>query len=388
MKRRCLIFVGSVLILANQSIADINRQESAYAVEVTKITMVFEQPSLTSTSIEGVFAGEIMYAIGVEDAWHKIIIASGKVRYIQSDCIRVLAEPPELTASDIAIGLIKNDLQRVREEAARMADQDAASILQDRKALQICRTWTFFQPYHLSLYRSDEYDPSAGETVPEHENMYVSTQTANVRSQPSSDGEILGQLKYRDLITIIAQQGSWRRIKFQESSDAWIHVSLLYPWYPRRMTDEQRETYEMLKRDQVKAYTVGEMKWKVESAYQAPSLRYRLLDRVVRPQGQFLVVSVIAENVGSRMKSLAGLNVIDTNGHEYTLSTESFFDDQLLSSKNLNPSVPFTFTGVYEIPRDAIGLQVVVGDLPPRESAERRVDLMPYIWHSEDLSGK
>lgn len=388
MKCRCLIFVGSVLILANQSIADIYRQESACAVEVTKITMVFEQPSQTSTSIEGVFAGEIMYAVGVEGGWHKVIIASGKIRYIQSDCIKVLSEPPELTASDIAIGLIKNDLQSVREEAARMADQDAASILQDRKALQICRTWTFFQPYHLSLYRSDEYDPSAGESVPEHKTMYVSTQTANVRSQPSSDGEILGQLNYRDQINVIAQQGSWRRIRFQESSNAWVHVSLLYPWYPRRMTDEQRETYEMLKREQVKTHTVGEVKWKVESAYLTPSLQYRLIDRVVRPQGQFLVVSVTAENIGSRMKTMTGLNVVDAEGREYTHSTDSFFDDQLLGQRNLNPSVPFTFTSVYEVARDAAGLSIICGDLSSSGSAETRVDLMPYIWHSEDLGEK
>jgi len=123
---------------------------------------------------------------------------------------------------------------------------------------------------------------------------------------------------------------------------------------------------------------VGDVKWKVIKAWTASQLSD--YSGAVKPAGKFLVVNVVVENLGKDMKTVSNLKVVDDKGREFTSYSKSFVfqnlgADSLYILSNINPNVPLTFADVYEIPADAQGLKLEVGDLSLLGNGEGLVDL-------------
>jgi len=123
---------------------------------------------------------------------------------------------------------------------------------------------------------------------------------------------------------------------------------------------------------------IGEVKWKVTKAWIAEQLTD--YSGPVKPSGKFLVVNIIVENLGKEMKTVTGLKVVDDKGREFTSYSKTFGleglgAETLYILDNINPNVPLTFADVYEIPADAKGLKLKVGDLSLMGSDEGTIDL-------------
>ena len=123
---------------------------------------------------------------------------------------------------------------------------------------------------------------------------------------------------------------------------------------------------------------VGEVKWKVIKAWTTEQLNN--YSGPIKPAGKFLVVNVVVENLGKEMKTVSGLKVIDDQEREFTSYSGSFGIEELGAEslyiiENINPNVPLTFADVYEIPADAQGLKLIVGDLSLIGNDEELIDL-------------
>ncbi|MEK7183593.1 MAG: DUF4352 domain-containing protein [Patescibacteria group bacterium] len=123
--------------------------------------------------------------------------------------------------------------------------------------------------------------------------------------------------------------------------------------------------------------TVGDVKWVVTSATSKTSLA-GAFGGTETTQGKFVVINVTVENLGKDMKSISNLKLVDSQGREFTSSSKSYKNlgaDQLYILQNLNPNLPYTFADVYEVPADAEGFSVVVGDLAFFGSDEEKIGL-------------
>jgi hypothetical protein len=123
--------------------------------------------------------------------------------------------------------------------------------------------------------------------------------------------------------------------------------------------------------------TVGDMKWTLTDAYIKTSLA-GAFGGTETTQGQFVVINVTVENLGTDMKSMSNLTLVDSQGREFTNSSSSFKNlgaEQLYILENLNPNLPFTFADVYEVPADAEGFYVITGDLSLFGSKEANISL-------------
>jgi len=69
--------------------------------------------------------------------------------------------------------------------------------------------------------------PSVEIQIPKTKLYIVTAEVANVRSVPSTKSQIIGQVKINDLVEVISQSGNdWYKIKYN-TSEAYIHQSLL-----------------------------------------------------------------------------------------------------------------------------------------------------------------
>lgn len=133
-----------------------------------------------------------------------------------------------------------------------------------------------------------------------------------------------------------------------------------------------------------KIYTIGEdvivkdVKWKLVKAWKADQLTD--YSGAVKPAGKFVVVNVTVENMDKEMKTASGLKLVDSQGREFisyskAFSLQNLGAESLYLLSNLNPNVPYTFADVYEVPADAEGLKLKVGDLSLLGSDEALIDL-------------
>lgn len=123
---------------------------------------------------------------------------------------------------------------------------------------------------------------------------------------------------------------------------------------------------------------VKDVKWKVVKAWKADQLND--YSGAVKPAGKFVVVNVTVENMGKEMKTASGLKLVDSQSREFisyskAFSLQNLGAESLYLLSNLNPNVPYTFADVYEVPADAEGLKLKVGDLSLLGSDEALIDL-------------
>ncbi len=138
-----------------------------------------------------------------------------------------------------------------------------------------------------------------------------------------------------------------------------------------KSTDKGIKTYGM-NEDAV----VGDVRWNVSKAYTSKTLQGFMETKTAG--GQYVVVNVTVENLGKEMKSVSDLKVVDSQGREFTASSDMFKNlgaEQMYILDNINPNVPQTFAAVYEVPEGAEGLKLMVGDLSLLGSDEALIDL-------------
>jgi hypothetical protein len=122
---------------------------------------------------------------------------------------------------------------------------------------------------------------------------------------------------------------------------------------------------------------VGNIRWKLLGSQETDTLYKEFSGTAVTTQNKYIVVQVEVENKSNDMKSVSDLELIDSNGRKYTSTNQGFKLDipQMFILENLNPSIVFTFSSVYEVPKDAAGFYLSVGDLEFTGSDEGRLVL-------------
>lgn len=127
--------------------------------------------------------------------------------------------------------------------------------------------------------------------------------------------------------------------------------------------------------------TVGEVEWTVTKAQDLGSklkTKYPSFDKdCVANSGKFIKVYVSIKNNSKEMVSVTDLDLLDSQKREYKTSSEvsSCIEDELFILDNINPGIKKTFVGVYEVPKDASGFRLKVGDLNLFSSKESYIGL-------------
>jgi hypothetical protein len=125
---------------------------------------------------------------------------------------------------------------------------------------------------------------------------------------------------------------------------------------------------------------VGEVRWKM---LEAQDLGNQLVsdNQFIEPlntAGKFIRVRFEIENRSKDMQSFIGFDLVDSQGREFTSSSDAlmFIDNsETCILENLNPNLPITCMVIYEVPADATGLKAYVGDLSMFGGAEAKIEL-------------
>lgn len=129
---------------------------------------------------------------------------------------------------------------------------------------------------------------------------------------------------------------------------------------------------------------VGDVRWKVTevknygNTLKGSESRIPTFSKSRTTGGKFVKITVEVENLGNEMKSASTLNIVDDKDREFIPSTNVFEwlpEDNMFILSNLNPNVPKTFSAIYEIPADASGLKLKVGDLELLKNNSAKIDL-------------
>lgn len=131
---------------------------------------------------------------------------------------------------------------------------------------------------------------------------------------------------------------------------------------------------------------VDEVKWKVTEAkdrgtvLKARDSRFAAIAKdKTSAAGKYIQVSFEVENLGKEMKSASNLKLIDSQGREFIHATDvtEWLPEgkEMFLIANLNPNVKQAFTEIYEVPADATGLKLKVGDLKVFGSKEAEIEL-------------
>lgn len=135
--------------------------------------------------------------------------------------------------------------------------------------------------------------------------------------------------------------------------------------------------------------TVGDVQWKLlsaknrgsvlkasESRYYSPSFN---IAEAKKTTGKFIQIKMEVENLGKDLKSVTSLTLVDDQGREFTSASDVSEwipeDKELFLFDNLNPNIPTQFVDIYEVPSDAKGFKVKVGDLDVFGSGEALIEL-------------
>ncbi len=118
---------------------------------------------------------------------------------------------------------------------------------------------------------------------------------------------------------------------------------------------------------------VADVRWRILGArnrgkiLRAAESRYSFSDDSKTTMGKFIQIFVEVENLGKKMKTVTNLDLVDDRGRIYA-SAPDVSDwiprkQELFLLDNLNPNMPVIFSDIYEVPEDATGLMVKIGDL-------------------------
>lgn len=67
----------------------------------------------------------------------------------------------------------------------------------------------------------------AVDAAAQSQRMAVASETANIRSSPSAESEVLWQVERYYPLLVVEKKGSWYRFKDIDGNQGWIHKSLL-----------------------------------------------------------------------------------------------------------------------------------------------------------------
>ena len=102
-------------------------------------------------------------------------------------------------------------------------------------------------------------------------------------------------------------------------------------------------------------------------------------DKKAAGNSKFVEITMEVENLDTDMASVSDLKIVDSKGREFISASDVFQwipdDKQMFILSNLNPNVPEQFIDIYEVPEDATGLKVEVGDLNLFGNEKAYIDL-------------
>jgi len=130
---------------------------------------------------------------------------------------------------------------------------------------------------------------------------------------------------------------------------------------------------------------VGEIKWNLIKArdrgkvLRASESRYPSIAEDKTSSGKFIEITMEVENISNEMKTVSNLQLIDNRNREFINATDAMEwipeNKELFLLSNLNPNMPQQFVDIYEVPNDAEGFKVIVGDLSLWSAEEALIDL-------------
>jgi len=125
----------------------------------------------------------------------------------------------------------------------------------------------------------------------------------------------------------------------------------------------------------------GDIKWRIEKEPQMMKEMYGDYDSK-KANGTYVLIEITGEltGQGSAIVSTSEFHLLDDEDIRYETTNNGEaglkdLDRKSLSREQLNPNVPITGWIVFDIPEDAAGLKLVVGDLLPDSDQTALIDL-------------
>lgn len=125
---------------------------------------------------------------------------------------------------------------------------------------------------------------------------------------------------------------------------------------------------------------VGEIRWKILEAKelgQELKSDNQFIDAKTT-SGKFILVRLEVENRKTEAATYAGINAVDDKGRTFEVYSEKFgFVDEKESCifEQLNPNITKVYSEIFELPADAKGIRVGVGDLELFGGDEALIDV-------------
>lgn len=149
--------------------------------------------------------------------------------------------------------------------------------------------------------------------------------------------------------------------------------------------DSKENKKDIIFSDDKKGVQVGNVAWLVAMAenkgniLKAIESKSKIKDKEASQDAKYIGVLFSVMNLGKEMKSLTVPSVVDDQGRIYSPSSDTFdwiLDEyEIVGFTNINPSIKKTYYSIYEIPNEAKGLKLKVGDLKISENKEAEIEL-------------
>ncbi|MED4016401.1 SH3 domain-containing protein [Sutcliffiella cohnii] len=203
-----------------------NKVEASQAVRVaTDVLNVREQPSTSSAIVTKVKRGETYPLVTKQKEWYKIkvgnkegwvasylVVETNSVSSNANNGVKILADSlrvrsgPGTNFSIVAFVHKSSNVTYIEE------NENWVKIRVDGKDGWVSKQYASISKTSTTPSTSNSSNSFVGE---------VTATSLNVRSEPSSQGKVVGSVKKGQQITVLGQQGSWYKIQ-HSNQQAWV----------------------------------------------------------------------------------------------------------------------------------------------------------------------
>lgn len=221
-KRNFLIIIALFICISFASIVAL-ANDNTVVVE-TSVLNVRQGPGLSHDVITEVHQNDRLHVIERQNEWIKIRLDDNNVGWVAS----WLVHQPEITTESQQTAVVTGDTVNIRSQATTESDilgvvekdSELNVVYQDGNWSQIVYNdqVAWISSYYISFVGEDANIQSS----PSNDTIVINDTDTNVRTQPTTDSEIIGTAPAHQSYPYLGTSNGWHKIQFDDNTEGYV----------------------------------------------------------------------------------------------------------------------------------------------------------------------